>query len=75
MAKPIKTRHVELPKAFLGAVRLDPTLINLVAAEACLSSRSIYRAVKGEVVRDTTIVSISRAWERVQARKELAPKA
>jgi hypothetical protein len=56
----------ELPEALRRAVEADHTLVLKIAAEACLSQRSVTRCLAGDGVRANTRVAIVRAWERLQ---------
>jgi hypothetical protein len=76
-------RAMDVPRPLRRAVELDPTLVLVIAAEACVSPRSVRRwldeqtdaavpqAPEGSVtrhVRANTAIAIKRAWERVTAR-------
>lgn len=55
-----------LPQALQRAAAADATLALKLAAEACLSERTVARCLAGVGVRSNTVIGIVRAWERLR---------
>ncbi len=63
---------MEVPESLRRGVEKDPTLVLTLAAEACVSPRSVQRLLTGTRVRTNTIVAVTRAWERVVTQRRAA---